>query len=638
MCGPLCATVTGRQDAAALLEALERSNFFVVPLDDQRHWYRYHHLFAGVLRARLLAEQPDHVATLHRRTSLWYEQDDSPPDAILHALAAGDVARAADLIERAVPALRRSRQDATLLGWLKAFPDEVIRVRPVLSVAYAWALLAGGDLDAVEARLRDAERWLVVAADMADTGGQPHAPSAEMVVVDDEEFRRLPAAIAVYRAAHALALGDVVATMTYANRALDLVPEDDDLGRGAATALLGLASWVSGDLETAHRAFSDGMTRVRRAGNLSDVVNGTIALADIRVAQGRLRDAMRTYERSLRLAAELEGPDLRGMADLYVGMSELHREHDDLPAAIQLLQRSQELSERTGLPQNRSRWCVAMARIHEAQGDLDGTLDLLHEAARLYVGDLFPTVRPVVAVIARVWIAQGRLDDALRWAHEQRLFASDDLSYLREFEHITLARVLVARYQFDRTGGSLHEALDLLQRLLRAAEAGARIGNVIEILMLQALAYHTRGDLPAALVPLQRALTLAEPEGYFRLFVDEGSAMVSLLRAAAVRAIMPEYAGRLLGAYDAGHPDRNSIAGQPSTPASPAASALPEPLTQRELEVLRLFTTDLSGPEIADTLVIALSTLRTHTKSIYSKLNVANRRAAVKRATELHLL
>ncbi|HEV2237665.1 MAG TPA: hypothetical protein VGR57_13470, partial [Ktedonobacterales bacterium] len=302
--GPLCDAVTGQQDGSARLEALERGNLFVVPLDDQRRWYRYHHLFAEVLTARLRAERPDQVASLHRRASAWYEQQGSPADAIHHALAGEDFARAADLIELAVQSLHRSKQETTLLGWLAALPDEVIRRRPVLSVGYAWAFMAVGELEAADARLRDAERWLEAAAepataDVVDRGERALAPVAAMVVVDEEEYRRLPATIAVYRAAHAQALGKVAETATYARRALDLVPADDQLRRGAATALLGLASWASGNLEAAYRTFADGMAKVRRAGNIADAISGAIALADIGIAQGHLHEAMRTYAQAL---------------------------------------------------------------------------------------------------------------------------------------------------------------------------------------------------------------------------------------------------------------------------------------------------------------------------------------------------
>jgi LuxR family maltose regulon positive regulatory protein len=244
-------------------------------------------------------------------------------------------------------------------------------------------------------------------------------------------------------------------------------------------------------------------------------------------------------------------------------------------------------------------------------------------------------VRPVAALKTRVWVAQGRLGEALGWAREQGLSVQDDLSYLREFEHITLARLLLARYQGDRTDRSILEAIGLLHRLLQAAQAGGRTGSAIEILVLQALAHQIQGDIPAALVPLSRVLTLAEPEGYVRMFVDEGPPMAHLLRAAAARGITPDYTSELLAACEA---EQQRSIGESSLPHSPASQPLIEPLSQRELAVLRLFTTELSGPEIAQELVVALSTLRTHTKSIYSKLNVTNRRAAVKRAAELGLL
>src|SRR5438309_2576843 len=342
--GALCDAVTGQEGGKARLEALERGNFFVVPLDDRRHWYRYHHLFAEVLSAHLLAEQPDQVATLHRRASAWYKQHGSVADAIRHALAAGDFGRAADLVELAVPAMARNRQEATVLGWLKALPDELVRARPVLSVHYAGTLLLSGELEGVEARLRDAERWLDTKADMGELA---LASSAEMVVVDEEEFRGLPGSIAIYRAASALALGDVAGTMKYARRVLDLVPEDDHLRRGSAAGFLGLAYWTSGDLEAAHRSYAECMVLVQRAGHISDAIGCSIALADIRISQGRLREAMSTYEQGLQLATEQGVHVLRGAADMHVGMSELHRERDDLHAATQHLLRSKELGEHT---------------------------------------------------------------------------------------------------------------------------------------------------------------------------------------------------------------------------------------------------------------------------------------------------
>ena len=610
--GPLCDAVTGQDDGKAKLTALERGNLFLVPLDDRRRWYRYHQLFADVLHARLLDEQPDDVPELHRRASRWLEQNGEPSEAIRHALAARDFERAADLVELAIPAMRRSRQEAAVLGWLELLPDEVIRVRPVLSVGFAGALLAGGEFERVEARLRDAERWL-------------DAPAAEMVVVDDAEFRRLPAEIELYRAAQALVRDDRPGTVRHARRALELSPADEHLGRASAAALMGLAFWASGDLEAGYSGYAECMAGLRRAGHIADTFGCAIALADIRRTQGRLGEAMRTYEQALQRASEQGGSVLRGTADMYVGMSEVHRERDDLPAATQQLLRSQDLGEHLGLPQNRYRWRVAMARIREAEGDLGGALDLLNEAERLYVGDFFPNVRPVPALRARVRVAQGELGEALGWARERGLSVADDLSYLREFEHITLARVLLARYTAERAERSSQEATRLLERLLRAAEEGQRTGSVIEILVLQALVHQARDDIPSALASLRRAVTLAEPEGYVRIFADEGTPMASLLRAAAKQEITPSYVRRLLAAINK------------TEDSTPASQGLIEPLSERELDVLRLLGTDLGGPDIARELVVSLNTVRTHTKNIYAKLGVNNRRAAVRRAKELDL-
>jgi len=631
--GPLCDAVTGQDGGKARLAALERGNLFLVPLDDRRRWYRYHRLFADVLQAHLLDEQPDDVPDLHRRASAWYEQNGEPSEAIRHALAGGDFERAADLVELAIPAMRRSRREAAVRGWLTLLPDEVVRVRPVLGVGFAGALLSTGELEGVEGRLRDAERWLDAATGMRQGASlieQREDPSAEMVVVDDEEFRRLPAMIELYRAALALAGGDVLGTVKHARRALDLSLDDDHLRRASAAGLLGLAYWAGGDLEAGHSAYAECMAGLYRAGYVADTFGCAIALADIRRAQGRLGEAMRTYEQALQRANEQGGPALRGTADMYVGMSEVLRERDDLPAATQHLLRSRELGEHTGLPQNPYRWRVAMARIREAQGDLDGALDLLGEAERLYVSDFFPNVRPVPALRARVFLAQGALGEALGWASERGLSVDDDLSYLREFEHITLARVLLARHAAEPAERSLDEATRLLGRLRQAAEAGARTGSVIEILVLQALAHQSKGAIGAAIASLHRALTLSEPEGYVRIFVDEGPPMASLLRAVAKQGIAPSYVRRLLAALNKTLENTGA--------STPLKQGLIEPLSARELDVLRLLGTDLDGPDIARELIVSLNTVRTHTKHIYEKLGVSNRRAAVSRAKELDML
>ncbi len=312
---------------------------------------------------------------------------------------------------------------------------------------------------------------------------------------------------------------------------------------------------------------------------------------------------------------------------MHVGMSELHRERDDLDAATQHLLRSKELGEHTGLPQNRYRWCVAMARIRAAQGDLDGALDLLYEAERLYMGDFFPNVRPIAAWKTRVWVAQGKVGEALDWAREQGLSVSDDLSYLREFEHITLARVLLARSKSDRTDHSIHEAMGLLERLLQAAEEGERTGSIIEILLLQALAHQMQGDISAALVPLERALTLAEPEGYVRIFMDEGPPMAVLLAKlheharkrprAALTNVPLAYIERLLALLRGERVQEGiSLAATSSSTALTPAQSLLDPLTERELEVLRLIAAGLSNRDIAAQLVLALSTVKSYVNTI----------------------
>ncbi len=630
--GSLCDAVTTLKGGSGRLEALERGNFFVVPLDDQRHWYRYHHLFGEVLHAHLMAEQPDQVATLHQRASKWYQQHDSPENAIRHALAAEDFARAADLIELVMPAMNRSRQLATLLGWLRLLPEELVRVRPVLSAGYASVSLSSGELEGVETRLREVERWLERTADLRE---QPESPAVGMIVVDEEEFRRLPGSIALIYAGQALARGDMPETVKNARRALDLASEDDHQMRGGAASQLGLAAWTSGDLEVARQMTSDGMANLHHAGYISATVGCAIVLADIQIAQSRLHEAMTTYERALRWATEPDASVLRGAADMYVGMSDLLREHNDLKTATEHLLRSQSLGELAELPQNPYRWHVTMARIRVAQGDLDGALDLLDKAERLYDGDFSPNVHPVAAWKTRVWVAQGRFGEARGWAHERGLSAGDDLSYLREFEHITLARVLLAQYRGDRADRSIFETMGLLERLLKAAEEGEREGSVIEVLVLQALAQHAQGDIHAALRPLLQALALAELEGYVRMFVDEGPPMAQLLLEVATLDMMPDYTDKLLAAFDT--EQRSRVSDSPVLTTS-ASQSLIEPLSQREIEVLRLFRTELSGPEIARELMIALSTVRTHTKGIFSKLNVNNRRAAVNRAVELDLI
>lgn len=623
--GSLCDAVTTQPGSKTKLETLQRSNLFLIPLDDKRHWFRYHHLFADVLRMHLMTEQPDKVSTLHHRASEWYEHNNLTAEAIHHALEAKDFDRAADLIERAVPETRRNRQETQLLSWLKAIPDKVLQNRPVLSVHYAGTLLQLGQLDGVMLRLQQAERWLDLPA---NTQERP-------IYKDEEDYQRLHGLVSMYHAAFALIHADVTNTMKHARQVLEFARENDDLLRGSASSLLGLAHWTNGDLATAYEMFSTGMAHLQKVGFISDVIGGSVTLTDIRITQGCLRDAMDIYEHGLQLATNQGAPVLRGAADMHVGMSGLYYEHNDLHTAEQHLLKSKQLGELNGLPKNPYRWRIAMARIHEAHGKLDEALSLINEAEPLYLSDFSPNARPVQALKARVWIKQGELEKALGWARERKLSINEDPGYLREFEQITFVRILLSQYRSDYKESLLHDAIGYLERLLKAAEAGGRTGSVIEILILQALAHQMDEDIPVALSALERALKLAEPEGYIRMFVDEGSPMSVLLREAAKNRITPVYTAELLSALEA---EREGYGEETPLIAAPASSSLIEALSQRELDILRLFKTELSGPEIAQELVIALSTVRTHTKSIYSKLNVNSRRAAVKRAIELGLI
>ena len=576
--GPLCDAVTGDEGGRGMLEGLERGNLFVVPLDDRRQWYRYHQLFADVLQSHLVAEQPHQVPTLHRRASEWYARDGQPSRAIRHALAAKDLAQAAGLVELEAQATVRSHQPDRLIEWLKPIPDDLIRSMPVLSTYYAIALQGVGEMEAAAFRLSDAERWL---DDAAGTIERPTATSAEMVVVDQAGFRSLPSRIALARGYHAMASSDVAGTVEQARRGLDLLPEDDHHWRGAGAVLLALAHWASGDLQAAQKFHADGVASLERAGDIVLAISAAYHEADLLKARGRLSEAGRRYERSLQLAIRHGDPAMPGVANLHFGLSELCCEQDDLESATQHLQQGEDLGNSAALPATPYRRCLAQARLRQTQGDLDGALDLLDQAERLYVRGAVPDVRPIAALKVRLRLAQGRLAEALDWTRAQGLSVDDDPDYSREFQHITLARVLIAQSARERDVRSIHEVGRLLERLRRAAEAGGRTGAVIEILVLQAIAHRALGDIPAGLVHLERALTLAEPEGYVRLFVDEGEPMRDLLRHATAAGIGSSYTRRLLPAFE----EQADLAS-----ASPrvVVAGLAEPLTAREVEILRL--------------------------------------------------
>ncbi|MGV8852324.1 MAG: LuxR C-terminal-related transcriptional regulator [Rhodoglobus sp.] len=604
--GPLCDAVTGQSGGDAMLESLERANLFVVPLDDRRKWFRYHHLFADVLRSRLLAHCQEHVADLHRLASEWFEHNGDLDDAVRHDLEANDFPRAARVIEATVPQIRRSRQDSRLLSWLTMLPEETIRRRPVLGVFSAWSALVSGDIALVEPQLAAAEALLL-------------SPSSESAPAHDSEpgpeLAALPVTIAIYRVSLALAAGNLPLVKERAETVFKIAAPQDHMGRGAAAGLLGLAAATSGELEEGVRAFGESAESLRRAGNLTDALTTTLVVADMLLPLGRLREMQAGYESALQEATDQLNGGLPAVA-LHAGISEAFWERNELHKAEEHLVVAKNLGGTAFSHEHHYRWFVSLARVRLAQGQPDVALDLLTEAEQRYRRGFFAEARPIDAMKARIWITQHRVADARAWADKRELTPSGDLNYLNEYEYITLARLLIAERATD--------AVDLLDRLLDAAESGGRLGVAHEILVLQALVLSEQGDDTRALTALGEALKRAEPEGYVRLFVDEGAPIERLLRLAIGKGISPDYAQALLLAFQ----------GTDETSSAPRT----ELLSDRELQVLKLLASELTGPEVARELFVSLNTLRTHTRHIFEKLGVNSRRAAVKHAKMLGLL
>ena len=581
LCAPLCDAVTEADSAKAVLETLERSNLFLIPLDDNRQWYRYHHLFADVLRAHLREEMPHRVPKLYGRASQWYEQNGYRAEAIRSAVTVGDFDRAAGLIELEAEPLVRAHHPDRLVEWLKPIPDAVIQSMPVLSTYYGHALQGVGDLEGSASRLADAERIILE--------GAPHP-----VVFDQPSFERLPALVAVARGYLAIAARDPELTAEYATRALALLSDDQTHWRGTAIALLGLAHWFRGDLEPAQRFHRQAVANFETAGDTGLAITSAYHDAELLKARGHLNEAERRLSSSLRFVAH-QGGEIRGGANLHLGLSELRCERNDLEGAAREL----ALAEQAGIypPRTPFRFRLAQARLVQCRGALEAAAALLIQAAQLQVRGAVPDYRPVAAWLARIRAVQGRFGEARDWVRERGLSTDDELNYGQEYEHITLAKVLIAAHVIGEADErSLHQVDRLLERLLEAAEAGSRTAVVIEILLLQAIVDRALANIPDALAHLERALTLAESEGYVRLFVDEGEPVRDLLRLAVARGIGGSYSRRLLSAFEK--------KGDPiSTPGGGSVAGLSEPLTAREVEILRLVAAGMRNQEIADHLV-----------------------------------
>lgn len=618
--GSLCDAVTGQGEGQQTLERLKDANLFIVPMDDERCWYRYHRLFSDLLRQRLERTQPDIVPELHRRASVWYEQraarleDSGPIDlAIQHAMSAGDFNRAAGLIEGAAEATLLHSEVATFLGWVAALPDEQVRSRPLLRVFHAGALLLSGHApNVVEAHLQD-----------ADTG-----------VVAGE--------VAAFRALLAIIQGKWSLSAELSQRALERLPHGSLLLRGLAADSLGMAHMLGGDIEAAFRAFDDAAQVSQKTGNVMSATSALCNLAGLCVAKGQLHRAESIYRRALDLTVyQPRGPgDPRRFRPIagraLMGLGELAREWNDLQTATDLLNQGVELSRQANVIGTLVCY-LHLARVRQAQGDLDGADDAIREARQLAVKSSVSGMNDVLVAVnqVRLWLAQGKVELALRWVKERGLDTNAvgseaALVYeLREAEYITLARVYIAHGEPDK-------ALQVLEPLLQTAQKRAQARRVIEILVLQAVALSQTSETGSALDKVARALGLAEAEGYVRLFVDEGPPIARLLYQAAERGVTPEYTGWLLAACGE-QQDRLAGGMTARTPAA-AQRALLEPLSERELEVLRLIAEGLSNGEIAQRLVISLSTVKGHASNVYGKLAVNNRTQATIRARGLGLL
>jgi LuxR family maltose regulon positive regulatory protein len=633
-----------------ILDQLERANLFLVPLDDDRHWYRYHPLFAEVLRSRLTSgASAAHVATLHRRASMWFEQNGLEVEAVAQALAADDRERAARLIEQCAWPVAYRGQIHTVLGWFNALPAAFIRTHPTLCMLHSQMLMHTNQLDAAESRLREAEQALL-----------PDAP--------EELVHSIQGRVLTTRANISFYHGDLPRSVLLGQQALDILPEAANLWRPAAKAFAAHAFLLSGDVAAAiERQVAAVAPTAAAAGNRFVQLRGYTLLAELQVLQGRLQAAAATYREATKLAPEPGVlSSMVGSAAYYFGLGDLYREWNDLAAEQLLVEGMQRaLGVLTANAVYLRQGSVALARLQHARGDHASALATLRTLADLGRQRAFDPLLLAQgrAVQAQLSLAHGNLDPALQWADTSGLRADDPPSFMHELEHLTFARVLIAKGRSDPTARWLREALALLERLLVAAEAGGRMRSVLEIVILRALALAAQGDESAANRALERALVLARPEGYVRIFVDEGAPMrlqiancrlqISQRDPSAAshdRQGLLAYVDTLLGAFpepdketggqgaqEIGRLSTSTVSRSPSLPISQSPGIV-ELLSAREIEILHLIAAGHSNQAIADTLIIALSTVKRHINNIYGKLDVQSRTQAVARARELLLL
>ena len=624
--GELCDAVTGRTDGQVMLERVERANLFLVPLDEVRGWWRYHHLFADLLRARLQQQQPGRVAGLHQNAAAWYEEHGLADDAVRHALAAGDATWAARLIERHFDEIFWPGERATVERWLSALPAGLAGSRPRLCLVRSILALAGGDIEGAGPLLDAAERAVT---DAAEEPFEPSAGKAASLLVN------VSAAIALGRASLAHLRGDADGTAAFASQVLAKTSEGESMLDSTSTWLLAVAEWLRGRV-AAECALAASITRWRAAGERYSAAYGCHHLGQVQRAQGRLDAALGTYQQALEITAAPGRPAMPAAGIAFVGMGEVAYQRNELESAVRQVSEGIERCRHLTYTQPLATGLAALAWIRQAQGDHAGALEAMGEAGRVAPGPAVAgLLNPVPAQRARLLLAQGEVTAAGRWAEERGLGPDDDPGYPREPEYLVLARVLLAQ---DRPA----PALALLGRLHTAAAAQNRAGSIIEIQALQALALAAAGDDSAAVNTLAQALMLGCPQGYVRVFADEGapmSALLSRLVAAqkadneAARAVPLGCLARLLRAF--GEPPAAAGARRHAAAAVPG---LVEHLTARELEILALLAAGTPNPRIAEQLVVSLDTVKKHVSHLLGKLGAVNRTEAVTRARELGLI
>jgi LuxR family transcriptional regulator, maltose regulon positive regulatory protein len=627
LCGPLCDAVTGHTDSQELLEQIERANLFLVPLDEVRGWWRYHHLFTDLLRARLAREQPDRLPELHHAAASWCEQHGLVDDAVRHALAAGDAVWAARLIEQHWDAMLWRSEDITFRRWLQTLPAELVRSRPRLCLAQAYGALLSGRLEAVEPLVADAERAFAAIAE------EPYEPSAGRAL---SLLANLPAAITLAPAILAHARGDAERTAVFAQRALTHLTDADRTLRHFARYYLAMADWLRGRLVEAEQALA-GLAAEQVAAGARYLAPLYHDLGQVQRARGHLGAALRTYQRALGITRQAGRP-LPPAGIPHVDIAEVLYERGELDAALDHATHGVALSRQLGWARQLVASLAILAWIRHAQDDRVGAMEAVAEAERVGVSPtMVGLLNPLPALRARLALAHGDVGDAAHWVQQRNLGPDDQPNYPREGEYLVLARVLLAQQ-------APQQALGLLERLGAQAAAQGRTSSVIEIQALQALALDASGDQAGALAALAEALTFGAPEGHLRVFVDEGPPMAALLhqlltgrrqeRPAGAGAVPREHLARLVEAFEqAGLPIR-----PPVGRGGVVVAGLVEPLTARELEVLRLLAAGAPNRAIAEELVVTLDTVKKHITHILDKLGATNRMQAVAHARKLGML